>query len=48
MTLHSLGQDHQDAVQYDIFGHVMSLASAVASFDANSIIKGTTEFLRSW
>ena len=41
---HLLGQD--DQMRYnDFFGHVMPLALALC--DADSIVNGTTEFLRS-
>ena len=32
--LHSLGQDHQNKVQYDFLLHVMSLVPGLASHDA--------------
>ena len=44
--LHSLGQDNQNEVQHDIFGHVMPLALVLASCDANGIVNSTSAFLR--
>ena len=35
--LQSLGQDDSNEVQHDIFGHMMILALASASFDANGV-----------
>ena len=37
-TFHMLGQNDQKKMQHDIFGHVMPLAPALASSDANGII----------
>ena len=45
--LHSLGQYNQNEVQNDFYGHVMSLAAAVASCDGNKIISGTITFVLS-
>ena len=46
--LHSLAQDNQNEVHHDIFGHVTSLALALASHDADSFINGTIAFLWPW
>ena len=43
--LHSLGQDDENEVQHNLSVHVMPLALASVSNDANSIINGTTTSL---
>ena len=45
--LHSLGRDKHNEVQHYFFGHVMQLEPALASYDADTIINGTTTCLRS-
>ena len=45
--LYSLGQDDQNKVQHDFFGHVTPFVSALASHDVDSVINGTILFLRS-
>ena len=45
VLLHSLGHD-QNEVQYDIFGHVMSLGPVLEKCDADSVVNGTIAFLR--
>ena len=45
--LHSLGQDDQNVVKHDCFGHVTLLVQALASHDTNGEINGTTLSLRS-
>ena len=41
VPLYSLGQNDQNEVQHDFFGHVMSLMMAFMSCDANGVINGT-------
>ena len=43
--LYSLGEDDQNEIQHDFFGHLMPLALALTSCDADSIINGTIAFL---
>ena len=45
--LHSLGQDDWNEVEPDTLSHVMSLALASVSHNANGVINGTIAFLRS-
>ena len=45
--LHSSGQNNQNEVQHDLFGHVVSLALALASTDADSVINDMITFLSS-
>ena len=45
--LHSLGQDDQNEVQHNIFGHVIPFGPALASCHPYSIVHGTIPFLRS-
>ena len=45
--LHLLGQDNQDEVQHDCFGHVMPLISTSILCDVYGIVNGITAFLRS-
>ena len=42
--LHLLGQDNQNEMQHDIFGHMMPLALALASSDTYSVTKGIIVF----
>ena len=44
--MHSLGQDDQNDLQHDFFGHVTLLTLAWALHDADSIANGTTAFLK--
>ena len=44
--LHSLGQDSQNEMHHDIFGHVLPLEPGSASHDINNIINSTIAFLR--
>ena len=46
-ALHSLGQDDQNEVPHDFFGHVIPMVLALALRDINGVINATTEFLRS-
>ena len=47
VPFHFLGQDEQNEVQHNIFGHVMPLLLASASHDADGIINSTIVFFRS-
>ena len=46
-TIHFLGQDNQNEVQQDFFGHVMPLVLAPKSKDAGNTISHTISFLKS-
>ena len=46
-TIIFLGQDDRSEVQHDFLGHMMPLALASVSCDANSIVNGTITVLRS-
>ena len=41
---HLLGQDEQNEMQHDLFGHVLPLEQASASCNVTDIISGTTAF----
>ena len=47
MTPHSVGQDNQNDMQLYIIGHVMPLALALASSDADGVINSIIVFIRS-
>ena len=47
VPLHKLGQDDQNEMQCDIFGHVTPLVLALAPHDTESVVNGTITFLRS-
>ena len=44
-SLYSLGQDYQNEVQQDFFGHVTALAPASESHDVDGIVNITITFL---
>ena len=45
MSLNYLGQDYQNEVQHDFFGHVMPLALASVLCDVGSMLNDTFAFL---
>ena len=45
--LNFLGQDNQNEMQHDFFGHMMLLALALMSHGADGVINGSVAFLRS-
>ena len=45
-TLYSLGHNNQNEVKQDFFSHIMPLAPALLSCDANCITNGTIFFIR--
>ena len=45
VLLHSLGQDNQNKVQHDLYGHVTTVVQALASHDVNCVISVTIAFL---
>ena len=47
VPMHPLSQDNQNEVQHDIFGHVVSLATASILHDIDSIVITTIAFVRS-
>ena len=47
VSLHLLGQDDQNEVQHNIFGHVTPLAPLPMSYNTDDIIDGISKFLTS-
>ena len=45
--LYSLGQDDENEVQHDIFGHVTPLVQLTVYLDTDRFVNGTTALLRS-
>ena len=44
---HLLGQDDQNEIQHNFFGHVKYMVLALAACDADGIVNGTAAFVSS-